>query len=569
MTAYFYDFNGTDTADGTGIPVPAGHPAFTQVNGSWRRYQNRAYTSTARSEDPIIAVQIGSGDVDLSVSISNSGGDCLYIRVTDSNNWIRLRLRKYQTSYQYYQTQYQWFLQHWEASIDGNGSHTHSQYKWGWDQFSSPFTSGEQQYSHSHSINGSGSSYFHLHDDNEILNHYYTGQTQQVGPYTGYTDNWRLYLEKSVSGTVTELGNAGVSSGITSIRLRAVGSSIKAYFNGLSGEVISVTDSTHSAVNWHGLGRGDSDYNGHALDNFNIDGLNSAPNAPSPTAPSPAAIINRASTQRFDWDYSDPDVSDAQSAYNLRYRVVGAGTWTETGWITTPNTYRDVVGGTFAAGDYEWQVATKDSGGLEGPYSTSAFFTAADAPAGPTITDPINDGTIGTETYDVDWSVSDQDAYQLRTVADNASSPDTGTVYYDTGEVTSTGTRTHVTPFATNGRTEHVQVRVKDGGLWSDWASVKVNVSYTGPAVPTFTFAPDHSFARLAITITNPVPSGSEPTVTHNDVYIDDGDGEERKATGVAPNESWTYKTPKSGRNYDGYVRVVAMGDNGTSTSSG
>jgi hypothetical protein len=296
--------------------------------------------------------------------------------------------------------------------------------------------------------------------------------------------------------------------------------------------------------------------------------LNVAPNTPTNLAPSGGVTIDRAVTNRFSWTFSDPDPGDTQSKFDLRYRLVGAGTWTDILNQQTVNAFYDFSGGTFAAGDYEWQVRTYDSQGAVSAYTASAFYTAANAPSGPTITNPINNQVLTGQSYTVVWSVTNQDAFQVRTVADNAGAPDTATVYTDTGEIASTTDRSRSVAFLTNNRFEHVQVRVKYTGLWSAWASVRVQVSYTVPPTPTFVLTANNSAGTLSVAITNPAPTGGQPALSHNDVYVNDGAGEQRKATGVAANGTFVYRTPVSGRNYASYVRVVAHGVNGTTASS-
>lgn len=307
-------------------------------------------------------------------------------------------------------------------------------------------------------------------------------------------------------------------------------------------------------------------YNGATLTTVEAGSFNAAPNAPILTAPADGSTIDRNITQRFDWDFSDPDTGDSQSKYDLRYRVVGTSTWTEvTG--TTPNTFHDLAAGTFSAGDYEWQVRTYDAQGAVGPYSGSSFFTAATAPSEPTITDPINGATVG-QNETVTWSAPDQAAYQLRRVADNAGAADTATVYEDSGEVVSATARSRAVTFATNDRYEHVQVRIKDNGLWSAWASVRVQVSWTPPPTPVVSLLADDDAGSLIVTVTNPAPGAGEPAVSYNDIFVDDGNGEFRAATMVTPNTSWTYHLPVSGRDYAGSVRVEAVADNGITASS-
>jgi hypothetical protein len=285
---------------------------------------------------------------------------------------------------------------------------------------------------------------------------------------------------------------------------------------------------------------------------------NTAPNAPILTAPAANAIIDRNSVQRFDWDFSDPDPGDSQSKYDLRYRLIGDA-WT-TVTDTTPTTFRDFAAATFADGDYEWQVLTYDAQGVAGSWSGSSFFTAADAPAAPTITAPTSGATVSSSET-VTWSTPNQDAYQVQVL-------DGSTVVSDTGQVTSSTTRSITQEFPTNNVARTIQVRVRYGGLWSQWYTISVTVSFTPPETPVVTLAPDAATGSMTVSIVNPAPGAGVPATSYNDVYIDDGDGEERKATMLAPNTAWTYWTPRSGRDYDGSVSVTAVGDNGTAASS-
>lgn len=300
--------------------------------------------------------------------------------------------------------------------------------------------------------------------------------------------------------------------------------------------------------------------------------LNTAPNAPTVTGPASGALLDRAVTQRFSWTFSDPDAGDSQSKFDLQYRLVGAGTWTTVTTTTTSN-FHDFAPSALAAGDYEWQVRTYDAVSTVGPWSALSFFTMANAPAAPTITAPTNGATVPSTTT-VTWSVGTQTDYQVRTVADNAGAPNTAVVYTDTGAVTSTSARARSVAFPVNGRYEHVQVRIKNSGLWSSWASARVLVSFLAPAVPTLVVAPVNPAAMpadhaLSVTTTHPAPTGGQPTVTSMDVLVrengDTGDGV-RVAAGLAPGAVYVWTAPRSGITYQ--VRVRAYGDNATNTYS-
>jgi hypothetical protein len=293
---------------------------------------------------------------------------------------------------------------------------------------------------------------------------------------------------------------------------------------------------------------------------------NTAPNAPTLTSMTGSVTINRAAINRASHTFSDNDAADSQSQFNHYHRLVGAPTWTTITQVT-PNQFYDFPASYFAAGNYERQVETYDSLGVLGARSSSSFFTAADAPAGPTITYPTNGQSV--EQFEtVTWSTPNQDSYQVRRVADLAGAPDGTTIYYDSGEIASSA-RSLALEFETNNRTEHVQVRSKFGGLWSEWASVAISVATTSPPTPQREIQPDPASGSLLVVIGNPAPSGGDPAAVHNDVYVNDGDGEERRATLQATNATWRYWTPKSGRDYTtGSIRIVAVAANGSTASS-
>lgn len=301
---------------------------------------------------------------------------------------------------------------------------------------------------------------------------------------------------------------------------------------------------------------------------------NAAPSAPTLVSPIGSISIDRTVTNRFSWVFND-EAYDSQSRYIIQYRLVGAGTWTTVDQVST-NQYHDFAGSTFAAGNYEWQCRTYDSttnegGAVAGPFSGSGFFTAAAPTTAPTITAPTNNGTVTANPSNVTWTVTNQSSYEVRTVADNAGAPNTSIVYYSSSEVVQSGTRSHSVPFPTNGRVEHVQVRVKFNGLWSTWSSVKITVTYTAPPTPTFTLTANNTAGTLTIAINNPTPGGGQPALAENQVFIDDGLGEglTRRAVAIAEDASYVYRTPRFGYDYNTTnVRVRAVGVNTATADS-
>jgi hypothetical protein len=289
---------------------------------------------------------------------------------------------------------------------------------------------------------------------------------------------------------------------------------------------------------------------------------NVAPTAPTNLSPSGGTSVNRAATIRLSWKHNDPNSNDPQSKFDLQWRPVGGATW-NTVTQATPNQFWDAPAGTFPRGGIEWRVRTYDQEGLSGPYSDQALFFAGDKPATPTIIRPANGSTVPIAWPTLQWSSADQVAYQTQ-VLNMANA-----VLWDTGEVSSSNKAVTIDYDLVNNTQYKLRVRIKNAdGLWSDWDTVTITVSYTPPAVPTLTITNDEANGRIQIAVTNPTPQGTEPTVISNELY--------RRKIGEM---TWTrikIGIPNSGI-YDDYAAASgvtyeymarAWGDNGTFTDS-
>lgn len=232
-----------------------------------------------------------------------------------------------------------------------------------------------------------------------------------------------------------------------------------------------------------------------------------APDAPTLVSPTGGQTVDRTAINRFRWIFSDPDPGDSQSVYELRYRATGDVAWTTVGPVTSPNSFHDFAAGTFATGDYEWQARVKDALGEQGPFSPSSFFSIQIASDAPTILTPTNGSVIHNTPEILSWAAPSQTDFQWRRVADASGIANTAVVYADSGDVVGNDVRSVPVVFPTNNRFEHLQLRIKDSGLWTEWASVRVEVSYTPPPAPTVDVAVyqvDAMDAALQITVTNP-----------------------------------------------------------------
>lgn len=286
------------------------------------------------------------------------------------------------------------------------------------------------------------------------------------------------------------------------------------------------------------------------------------------------ALVSTAVKNRARHQFNDPDVGDSQSKFEWRHRLTGVGAAWTTGTVDLPTPWYDIDAGDLEAGQYERQVRTYDAAGEPAPWTASGFFTAADPPAGATILYPVNGQLLEQQEY-VEWSAAVQQSYQVRRVADDGdgnpvADPTGPDVYFDTGEVVDALTRRIALTFETNGRPEHVQVRVKAGGIWQvEWTSVAGDVSYTPPPTPSYVLYPDPARASLLLMISTPEPEEGDPAAVSVDVWIDDGAGEKLKGPDVATNGPWRYPTPVSKRDYSaGSIRVVAKAANGATASS-
>lgn len=127
---------------------------------------------------------------------------------------------------------------------------------------------------------------------------------------------------------------------------------------------------------------------------------NRSPNPPAQILPAENQEITTLDNVTFTWQHSDPDPSDSQTAYQLRYRkaptpIHAAGEWTTTAQVVTAVEQHVVANNVFKGNThYEWQVRTRDEQNKWGAWALGkSFFVRADATP-PILLEPVNHEAI-------------------------------------------------------------------------------------------------------------------------------------------------------------------------------
>jgi len=237
--------------------------------------------------------------------------------------------------------------------------------------------------------------------------------------------------------------------------------------------------------------------------------LNCIPNEP----PNPPAGLTRADFDardpaRFEWTFDDDDEGDSQSAFKLRLREQGSGTWlyaqadgtldSAEVWITSVNEHFDLAADELLNGDdYEWNVATKDFAGEAGSFAASdaTFSCVASAVRISAATPNTNHNVVVAEQpFSVTAVSSDSSNCTVYIEVDTADRFDTGDLIQNESGPLASGSA-HEFGFALTGsqtwywRTKAKRSSDDEETAWSTTRTLNVD---TGGALPAdITPAPD------------------------------------------------------------------------------
>lgn len=247
----------------------------------------------------------------------------------------------------------------------------------------------------------------------------------------------------------------------------------------------------------------------------------------APSALSPNGVVYDAVNERtFSWQHNTIDSSE-QSAYEIRYRIVG-GEWTTTGKVISDVSTQVFPSDSFENGNqYQWEVRTWGAHADPGPYSATAAFTASASPSA-SITFPgdVLDTSLLTATWEYfDPEETAQSQWEARLYQ--------GENQLEFRNGSGTGTSVAFTSTLQDNFEYQVQVRVRDGsGLWSDWDQKTFTTDFPLPPTPEVTAIWQTETGFVLINITN--PEGT-PEVVNNIIQRSLDQGATWHTVGEAP----------------------------------
>lgn len=252
--SYSDDFIGTG-ALGT---VKTGTPTltwqfFNSTSTNWSRNSGGyASSSVAASSNPMAVADVGRADVAITEGVRTTG-NAIYFRVVDGSNWLRARVNETQTTggyYQSYTTNYyrhqQYVAVYSESPCTGIYGYT--------DPVGSPYVDTSSSNPAAY-CSGTNYYYYETTFDHSTSGQYWVSTTDY---------NYYLILEKSVAGTVTQLGSVSLGSSQPNyIKVVAKGVSLQTFYgstSSVSSAGTSVTDTTNQTATKHGIGYASSSY---------------------------------------------------------------------------------------------------------------------------------------------------------------------------------------------------------------------------------------------------------------------------------------------------------------------
>lgn len=186
---------------------------------------------------------------------------------------------------------------------------------------------------------------------------------------------------------------------------------------------------------------------------------------------------NKSKDIKFEWIYKS-QTEATQASATLEYRQGSSGSYSTVN-VYNSNNYYVIPANTLSDGIIEWKVKTTDSDGKVSDYAYGSF-TVISAPAVPIITS-VDNKCIS----NIKWSSADQVAYEIEIYKGNE--------LVLSKKVSSSDNNYTPNMFFAN-TTYTIKLRVCNMyGLWSEWGSKVVTLSFTNPTAPNITISQDNA----------------------------------------------------------------------------
>jgi hypothetical protein len=288
--------------------------------------------------------------------------------------------------------------------------------------------------------------------------------------------------------------------------------------------------------------------------------FNQAPNAPTNLT---RANFDMTESALFSWTYSDGDLDNTQTAYQLQIIKVSDGSVVkDTGKIVSATSSYTLPENFLVNGNqYQWKVTTWDNTDTQGAWSSLATFIVAGKPT-VSIINPTEAQTIIASNITAEWNFSDpqsllQSKYQIK-ITDTSD-----VVLYDSGIANGNINALSISYNLSNSTSYKVKITTWNSmDIMSTEVVKTFSVSFTPPQIPILSTLVNNTRGIISLSITNPTPTETQPTVSYNDIYRMASNETTwiRIATQVENNGSFPDYTPASGMVYQ--YKVVSVGSN-------
>lgn len=295
------------------------------------------------------------------------------------------------------------------------------------------------------------------------------------------------------------------------------------------------------------------------------DGLNLAPNAPTLN---PVTVFSAGHAKAVSWTYSDSNIGDAQTAFQLQIRDQSSlVTALDTGKVTTATSSYTIAASALSNNEtYEWRVRTYDTSDVIGPYSAYAVFSTTNTGV-VDITNPAIDNPPGlaSPTLLIEWTYTASGAQTQARYRVNVLRTDTGAQLSDSGYITGPDVRSYTVLGLISDVQQQIELRVEDSsGELTNTALRLVTPVFSGPDQPTFTAQASSDGSGIEVSVINPDPTGDLPAALRNDIYRRPAGGEDTDFVKIGespPNTIFVDYGVASGTSYDYKVAAAADGD--------